>query len=156
MLHSDHGWSLEAGISWLGHLKIAEDFPGKQLRWRISLCIRNRLTPYLYHITCIGVEIDGDNRTWLKQNNLCKREGNKPRLYCYKQGCYRCFKQRMGLTSARDAMAYNHVTAVLFSALMNVYNECIQFHTIAFISLSVAELMFWRPQCFVSHHGPMD
>ena len=72
-------WSSDAGISRLGHPKMADAFPGKQLRGRISPCIGNRHSPYLDHMTCIWIEMDSGNRIWQKRSILCKREGNKSR-----------------------------------------------------------------------------
>ena len=74
-----HRWSSDAGISRLGHPKMADAVPGKQLLGRISPSIRNRHSPYLDYITCIWVGMDSDNRIGLKWCILCKREGNKSR-----------------------------------------------------------------------------
>ena len=74
-----HRWSSDVGISRLGHPKMAEAFPGKQLRGRISPCIGNRYSPYLDHMACIWVGMDDDNRIRQKRTILCKREGNKSR-----------------------------------------------------------------------------
>ena len=53
--------------------QMAEAFPGEQLQWRLSLCIGNRHSPYLYYITYTGVGIYSANRIGLKRNSLCKR-----------------------------------------------------------------------------------
>ena len=45
------GWLSDAGISRLGHLKMAD--PGKQLQGRISPCMSNTLSQYLDHMFCI-------------------------------------------------------------------------------------------------------
>ena len=55
-------WSSDAGISRLGHPKMADALPGKQLRGRISLCIGNRHSPYLDDITHVWVREGSDNR----------------------------------------------------------------------------------------------
>ena len=49
----DHRWSSDVGISRLGHPKMADAFPGKQLRGRISPLIGHKNSPYLDYITCI-------------------------------------------------------------------------------------------------------
>ena len=53
----NHHRSSVSGISRLGHPKMANVFPGKQLRGWISPCIDNKNSPYLDHMTCIWVGI---------------------------------------------------------------------------------------------------
>ena len=72
-----HRWSSDAGISRLGHPKMADAFPVKELRGRISPCIHSRHSPYLDHMTCIWAGMDGDNRIEQKRSIRCKSEGNK-------------------------------------------------------------------------------
>ena len=86
------GWLSDAGISRLGHLKMAD--PGKQLPGQISACISNTLSPYLDHMICIWVGMDSDNRIGQKRSILCKREGSKlrrdvgfsPAWFCHEAG----------------------------------------------------------------------
>ena len=47
----NHRWLSDAGISRLGHPKMADAFPGKQLWGRISPRINNRHSSYLDHMT---------------------------------------------------------------------------------------------------------
>ena len=74
-----HRWSSDAGISRLGHPKMADAFPGNQLWGQISPSIGNRHSPDLDYITCIWVGMECDNRIWQKRHILCKRKGNKSR-----------------------------------------------------------------------------
>ena len=62
-----------------GILKIPDAFPGKQIPWRISPYIFRHL-PYLSCIIVVAVEIN--NRIWLNQNILCKRNV-KNRVWCW-------------------------------------------------------------------------
>ena len=58
------GWWSDVGISRLGHPKMADAFPGKQLLGRSSPSIRHRHSPWL-NITCLLFGMDSDNQIWL-------------------------------------------------------------------------------------------
>ena len=75
----NHHWSSDAGISRLGHPKMADAFPGNRLWGQISPSIGNRHSPDLDYIACIWVGMECDNRIWQKRHILCKRNGNKSR-----------------------------------------------------------------------------
>ena len=91
-----HFWSSDASISRLGHPKMADVFPGKQLRGLISPWIGNIHSPYLDHMTCIWVRLDSENRIWQKTIILCKWEDNQsqrdasfsPSWFCHDAGSW--------------------------------------------------------------------
>ena len=76
-LVNNSGWSSEAAISRLGHPKMTDEFPGEQLRGRISSSVGNKHSKYLDHISCMSVGVDSDSRIWVKRRVFCKREGDK-------------------------------------------------------------------------------